>query len=122
MKNILIVLIGMLVLTTILSNLSCSENVPDRQRFTDAYYEILVARESMQDTAESNIEVNKIYSKYDYSIKSFKDDYFYFAKETDTFIAIVDSMRNRAKEDAKRIRDSIMQSTMEKINSDNISE
>jgi hypothetical protein len=58
-----------------------------------AYKEILIARESNQDTAQANREVRKIFKKYNYTEKSFRDKYFEMASNREEFVNLIDSVR-----------------------------
>gem|GEM_PF-1097064 len=85
--------------------ISCSGWNKDKDRFAEAYKEILITRVKYTDTVQANRQVKQILSKYGYNDNSFKAEYFRFAKDHDEFLSIMDTARKRAQRDlAKKKR------------------
>ena len=87
----------LLFFSILLFVLSCSYWSDDKDKFINTYKEILIARQSILDTAKASQEVLKIYEKNGYTLESFKEDYFEYAKNPEEFIIMIDSARERAK-------------------------
>lgn len=97
-KSIVTVLI---VIVCFLS--SCNQTREDKDRFVNAYLDILIAREKFNDSTSANKEVMKVYDRYGFTETSFRDKYFEFAENPNEFIQIVDSIRELAKRKVKEI-------------------
>ncbi len=65
----------------------------DKEKYLEAYREILVARETIADSLEANQEVQRILEKYKYTTKSFADDAMKLISEDGEFYQIIDSLR-----------------------------
>lgn len=65
----------------------------DKEKYLEAYREILIARETIADSLEANEEVQRILEKYKYTMKSFADDAMKLTKGDGEFLNIIDSLR-----------------------------
>jgi hypothetical protein len=76
----------------IISLLACSEK--NKDRFINTYKDVLIAREVNPDTSIGNAKVKDILRRYSYTEKSFKNEFFEFAKNQKEFITMIDSARS----------------------------
>ena len=83
--------------------LSCSKWDKDKDRFTETYKEILIVRNKVSDSAQANVDVNKIIKKYGYSKESFRDTYFKYFSNYETYKIISDSAQKRAQRDLMKM-------------------
>ncbi len=97
-KNIILLLI---IISFFFS--SCNQTHEDKEKFINAYLEILIAREKFDDSLAADKEVMKVYDKYGFTEASFREKYFEFADKPDEFIKIVDSVRTLAKRKVEEI-------------------
>lgn len=95
------VLISFFVICLMLLS-SCSDSKLKQERFLNAYKEILIARETISDTTLANKKVAEILRKYDYDEPQFRRDFFEFAKNSDNFRSLLDSLRNSIIKDTIR--------------------
>ena len=102
MKIIILFLLSLFMLS------ACSDWNEDKDRFVNAYRDILAIRLMFPDTAVANPKVRKIIKRYGYTMESFKSAYFEFAKDPEQFRAMLDSARIRAQRDYQRL-DSLSQ-------------
>ncbi|MCK5741755.1 MAG: hypothetical protein KAH48_06020 [Chlorobi bacterium] len=104
-KNITI---GLLMFASLFAG--CSEYEIEKDTFIDVYKEILTVREMIADSAEAEKTIESIYLKYEITDKLFKADYFFYA-ESEEFIEILDSVRDRVMRELAEIeisRDSLV--------------
>src|SRR5689334_314755 len=59
----------------------------DKERFTNAYTEILITREMYPDSAQGNSRVQEVLAKNGYTQQSFQQDFAEFSKSPATFRA-----------------------------------
>lgn len=86
-------------LIVILLFVSCSgdKDSPD-ERFIETYKEVLVVREMYpMDTSKANKKVDSIFQANDYTESEFRKDYFNYAKNSKTFVKMIDSLRKSIK-------------------------
>lgn len=76
----------------------------DKDRFIETYTEILVVRGKYSDTAKANKEVRNVLEKHDYTEEEFRRQYFNLANDREEFLAIIDSARQRAKDELLKIQ------------------
>jgi Zn-finger nucleic acid-binding protein len=69
----------------------------DKDKFVDTYKDILIARETIPDSTNYEKEYQKILEKHGYNTKSFQEDYYKLSKKPDQLLALMDTARNRAK-------------------------
>lgn len=76
----------------------------DKDRFIETYTEILVVRGKYSDTAKANTEVRKVLEKHDYTEYEFRQQYFNLANDREQFLAIIDTARQRAKDELLKLQ------------------
>jgi uncharacterized Ntn-hydrolase superfamily protein len=108
MKKLLLLLIisGVLI--------SCSQQ-SDKDKLLGIYKEMLIKREAIADTAIANKEIMKILKKHGYSELQFRQELFELAGTEKNFLHTIDSLRNFAKYEQKRIQDSLDTNFKKKI-------
>lgn len=110
------------LLAVILIIMACNNSKEKATNYTNAYYEVLITRESISDTAKANPIVRDILKKYGYtepdfraeSIKLFNDDPKGFTK-------IIDSVRKRAESEMikKENKEKIEKDKLDSLNVSN---
>ncbi len=103
-ENMIKNIMAALILTACLLS-SCSHSQEDKEKFINAYLDILIVRERFEDSLAANAEVVKVYDKYGFTEASFKDKFFELAEKPDEFIQVVDSIRSLAKRKVKQIEE-----------------
>lgn len=83
-----------LILISLFGLVSCTDESKREQKFFDTYREILIARESIQDSVAANKKVQEIIQKHGYDDFTFKQEFFDIAKDNDKFLKLIDSLRN----------------------------
>ncbi len=98
-------------LTLLLSFLfisSCDYFEDDNEDFINAYQKILIIREKYQNDSlkdKANSEIQKVYKEFGFTPESFKIQYFKIARQNPKqFYELVDSIRNRAKQEIIEIK------------------
>ena len=76
----------------------------DETRFINTYTEILIVRGKYEDTAKANKEVQLVFERNDYLEEDFRNDYFTLAEDREEFLAIIDTARERAKNELLRLQ------------------
>jgi hypothetical protein len=91
-----------LIIIVLVSFSGCSEWDADKNRFVDAYKDVIAIRMVYNDTAIANPKVKKILSRYGYTKESFKSDFFRYSADHDLFRAMMDSAQIRAKREIEK--------------------
>lgn len=104
MKTITFYLIFFIFAAFILVGCSNSDN---KEKLLNVYKEVLIAREKFQDSLQANQEVQKVLRKNGYSEIQFRNEIFKLAESEKDFLQTIDSLRNYAKFEQKRILDSL---------------
>jgi hypothetical protein len=84
---------------------ACGSNV-DKDKFLNTYREILIARNEILDSSNANMRVLQILKNNNYTEQSFKEEFFYLAKNENGFLKIIDSLRNSITTEFKHKLDS----------------
>ena len=90
---------------------SCTDTEEEKVRFTSAYKEILLVRETVTDSSEANSEVMKVMAKYGYDSQTFQKAYFEYAKKPEEFIIMLDSIRSSVQDEISKIEQSRIDTT-----------
>ncbi len=89
---------------------SCRPNEAQQKRFMTTYTEVMIAREMEQNTTQATIAVRAILQRAGYTEESFRAEFENYAKSPETFRAILDSARLRARtmaDSLHRVADSL---------------
>lgn len=84
--------------------ISCDSSNIDEKKFIDTYREILIARETIADSALANIKVDSIISVNGYTSISFREVFFELAKDRKSFGNLIDSVRKSIVADSVAFR------------------
>jgi len=91
--------LSILLIFTFIS--ACDYFQDDYEDFVNAYQKILIIREKYQADSlktKAEKEIKKVYKEYGFTAESFKKQYFKIAhQDPKKFYELVDSIRNRAK-------------------------
>ncbi len=88
----------------ILLLMACETDSSRLERYTDIYFDIMIAKESYLDSALAANSVDSILDSYGYDIQSFeKESYELFSKNRRYFTTMIDSVRKRAEAEMRRI-------------------
>lgn len=83
---------------------ACESEDSRIQRYTDIYYDIMVAKETYLDSALAAGAIDSIMKHYGYDISTFeKESYELFMKDRKNFTTIIDSVRKRAEAEMRAI-------------------
>lgn len=83
---------------------ACDSDDSRIKRYTDIYYDIMVAKETYLDSTLATLAVDSIMKHYGYDIATFeKESYELFMKDRRYFTTIIDSVRKRAEAEMRRI-------------------
>jgi hypothetical protein len=99
-KLYLLILISACIILVV----SCGESNEEKERFFKAYKEILVARETISDTASANMETAKIIMNNGFTKNEFKDMFISLSKNREEFVRVIDSLRQWATTKAAKKR------------------
>lgn len=98
--------IKILIVFVVFIFIACSNSEDRINKFTNIYYEIMVARETYPDTSLGNRKVIEILKKHGYSMNEFqKESMELLMKDRATFTKVIDSVRKRAEMEIKKITD-----------------
>lgn len=87
--------------------ISCSKIFGhDKDDFINAYKELLIAKEQINDSIQLADSYKKIYEKYHFSEKSFNTELLKYQKNTDEFLVILDSIKSRITREENEIEKS----------------
>jgi rubrerythrin len=100
MKYILIILLSLSITLT-----SCGSS-DDKEKLLNVYKQILIARNSEQDSLKANEAVQKVLKKNGYTELQFRKEIFQMASSEKDFLPMIDSLRNYVKDEQKRILNS----------------
>ncbi|MFP4529000.1 MAG: hypothetical protein ACLFQX_10640 [Candidatus Kapaibacterium sp.] len=83
---------------------ACGDSGADRQRFMDAYHDVLLIRELETDSLRAARKVDSALRSHGFTEPEFRSKYFEMAEDRDQFIKMVDSLRLRARREAEEMR------------------
>jgi hypothetical protein len=84
--------------------ISCTNSEDRINKFTNIYYDILIAREMYPDTSVGNKKVAEILKSYNYNYKDFQQESMdLFMKDRTAFTKVIDSVRKRAELEINKI-------------------
>lgn len=93
-----------IVIAILLFLMACESDSSRLEKYTDIYFDIMVAKETYLDSALAAKAVDSILSRYGYDILSFeKESYELFSKNRRYFTTMIDSVRKRAEAEMRRI-------------------
>jgi hypothetical protein len=88
-------IIYLITLISVLILYSCSFFEDDKDKFIETYRELLIIREMYKDTSRVNKEIGKLFEKNGYDWNSFTEEYNSYKEKPETFMQIMDSVRER---------------------------
>lgn len=109
MKQHVLSLVCAIVLLT-----ACSPNEADKKRFFSTYTDVMIARELEQNTTQATLNVRAVLAQAGYTEESFRAEFDRYARSPETFRALLDSARLRARtlgDSLHRVADSLKRTT-----------
>ena len=104
-KNLFFILKVNLFFILFMTITSCSDDYKKYDRYTNTYYEVLIARELYEDSIKANNEVKKILSDNGYTEKQFAEEtYKIFKEDQKVLTMIIDSLRKRVIRDTDSLQ------------------
>lgn len=93
-KNIVILFV------ILMTSVSCGDSTAKMNRFANAYYEILIAREQYQDSLIANKKVAEVLQKFGFSQEEFAKESFRLYNEDQLVLTkMIDSLRKKAEKE-----------------------
>lgn len=107
------VFVVLIALSLIIS--ACSEDTNKYERYTNTYYQVLIAREIFTDSTVANKEIRKVLAENGYTDKQFAEEtYRIFQEDQKTLTTIIDSLRKRVIRDTDSLQKEKMKEMFKK--------
>ena len=96
--------IGILIIAMLALVMSCGGREKEKNRFINAYKELLTVRLMYPDTSVANAKVDKVLRKNGYDKHSFADAFKQYSSNPQEFRNLIDTARERAKREYMILR------------------
>ncbi len=114
-NNLYYAIIVSVFFTLFLTIISCSDDYKKYDRYTNTYYQVLIARELHEDSSKANNEVKKILAENGYTEKQFAEEtYKIFKEDQKVLTMIIDSLRKRVIRDTDSLQKEKMKEMLRK--------